>query len=317
MESGLGTIEEANFSRGVRFDDTNMSASASAARYVPGKGVLELTGSEPGFVAPHLRNDRLDLGATRIDVVLEGPRITATGRVGSTLRPQQAPAPGGRTAGPDRKAPSMLKSDQDVQVTADRLVYDGTASRAVYTGSALLWQATTKIRGTSITIDDATGNLAAEGGVATTTMVLQDGKNGEQVPALSSATASDLHYDESLRRATYTGNAHLTDPQGDLHASTIAVYLKPSGDEIERIEGHEHVQITLLETRRVATGDELTYFSADERYVVHGAPVTILDECGRRNEGLTLTFFRAVDRIILVGGPQNLTQTRSDGASCR
>jgi lipopolysaccharide export system protein LptA len=317
MGSGLGTIDEANFSRGVHFDEARMSASASAARYLPGESVLELRGSEPGFLAPHLRNDRLDLGATRIDVVLDGPRITATGKVASTLRPQTAAASGDTTKpGPERKAPSMLKSDQDVQVTADQLVYDSQASSAVYSGSASLWQTDTKIRGASIAIDDETGNLTADGGVTTTAMVFQT-KDGQKARVLSRATARNLHYEESLRRATYAGDAHLTDPQGDLKASTIALYLKPSGDEIERIEARQRVQITVFETRRVATGDELTYFSVDERYDVRGAPVTILDECGRKNEGLTLTFFRAVDRIILGGGPQNLTRTRSDGASCR
>ena len=34
----------------------------------------------------------------------------------------------------------------------------------------------------------------------------------------------------------------------------------------------------------------MTYTTADERYVVTGAPVTIVDECGRETTGKTLTF---------------------------
>jgi hypothetical protein len=47
----------------------------------------------------------------------------------------------------------------------------------------------------------------------------------------------------------------------------------------------------------------MTYFAADERYVMTGAPVTIVDECGRETSGGTLTFYKTVDRIVVDGGP--------------
>ena len=39
--------------------------------------------------------------------------------------------------------------------------------------------------------------------------------------------------------------------------------------------------VTLRGDGRKTTGQRLTYFSADQRYVVTGTPVTIVDACGR------------------------------------
>jgi lipopolysaccharide export system protein LptA len=54
----------------------------------------------------------------------------------------------------------------------------------------------------------------------------------------------------------------------------------------------------------------MTYFSADERYVVTGTPVTIVDQCGRDTTGRTLTFYKATDRIVVDGNEQFRTQTK-------
>ena len=57
----------------------------------------------------------------------------------------------------------------------------------------------------------------------------------------------------------------------------------------------------------------MTYTTADERYVVTGAPVTIVDECGRETTGKTLTFVKATDTIVVDGNEQIRTQTKGGG----
>ena len=75
-------------------------------------------------------------------------------------------------------------------------------------------------------------------------------------------------------------------------APKIELYLKPSGDELDRAEAYDERDAARARTaRRPAT--RLTYYGADERYVVTGTPVTIVDECGRETTGRTLTFFKA------------------------
>ena len=314
---GLSTIDEARFSKAVQFNDGGMTATAAAARYAVAKGALELSGSEPGALRPHVKNERLEVSAMRLDVNLDGPQVTAIDKVESTLRPAKEQPANTRTAKADPKVPSMLKGDQDVHVTAGKLFYDGRASNATYSQNAVLWQGETKIKGESITIDDKTGDLTATGGVTTNAMILQEGKDKKKERVLSKGAAKEFTYKESLRRATYAGDASLVDSEGDLKAATIHLFLKASGDEIDRVEADKGVVVTLVEKHRTATGDELKYFGEDERYEMKGQPVTIVDECGRKNTGLKLTFFRATDRILLDGNTRSLTQTKSDGSGCR
>lgn len=301
---GFGNIEDAHFTRGVRFVDGKMTATSADARYAITSSVLELTGSETAAPTPHIADDRMLVDATRIDLTLDGPIVKAVGSVKSVLQPNRADSKDST-----RRVPSMLKGDQPVNVTANELAYDGPASRAVYSGNALLWQGETSIKGKTITLDSATGDLSAVGPVTTSTMLLQEVRSGEKQRVSSVGTAKETFaYVDSLRRATYTGDAHITGPQGDLTSPRVELFLKPSGDELERAEAYDGV--TLRGDNRKTTGIRLTFYSADQRYLVTGAPVTILDECGRETTGRTLTFFRATDRIVVDGNEQIRTQTR-------
>ncbi|HUR35809.1 MAG TPA: LptA/OstA family protein [Vicinamibacterales bacterium] len=310
MAPGFGAIEAATFTRGVRFADGPMFATAAAARYAVKSGLLELTGSEPGSLSPHVVNEQIAVDATRIDIALDGPDLKATGTVKSVLQPAKA----GSAAKDPAKLPSMLKGDQPVNVTSEQLSYDGKASRATYTGAALLWQGETSIKGASITIDSRSGDLAATGPVTTAAMLQQDDGKGGKERVSSIGTAKDFAYVDGVRRATYTGDAHITGPQGDLTSPRIELFLKPSGDELDRAEAYDGV--TLRGDDRKTTGVRLTFFGADQRYLVTGAPVTIVDECGRETTGRTLTFFRATDRIVVDGNEQIRTQTRGNKSNC-
>lgn len=311
MAPGFGAIEEATFQRGVRFADGPIFATAAAAKYVLTRGVLELSGSEPGSLAPHVVNEQIAVDATRIDVTLDGPVVKATGAVKSELQAKKAGDPASKN---DAKLPAMLKTDRPVNVTADQLAYDGTQSRAVYTGNALLWQGETSIKGSSLTIDSKSGDLAAAGPVTTATMLLQDDGKGGKEKVSSIGTSKAFAYLDSLRRATYTGEAHITGPQGDLTSPRVELFLQASGDELDRAEAYDGV--TLRGDGRKTTGQRLTFFGADQRYLVTGAPVSIVDECGRETTGRTLTFFRATDRIVVDGNEQVRTQTRGSGSTC-
>jgi lipopolysaccharide export system protein LptA len=271
-------------------------------------------------VAPHVKNEQIAIDGASINITLEGPKITASGKVTSELQPAkkgQKPADG-KT---ETKLPSMLKQDQPVNVAADDLAYDGTVSRAVYWGAAQLFQADTTIRADTIVIDDKSGDLMANGSVGTTVTLEQVKKEQpkdlpkgapkvkERVPSVG--RADDFWYEEASHRATYVGGAHLSGPQGDMVADKIELYLKPSGDELERAEGYDRV--TLTETARKTTGNHVTYSAEDERYVVTGRPATVTDECGYPTAVITLTFQMATDTISVDGEKQFRTYTKGSG----
>ena len=76
------------------------------------------------------------------------------------------------------------------------------------------------------------------------------------------------------------------------------------------------MSVTLSEQGRKTIGNRLTYFGQDEKYVVTGTPLTIVDECGGETIGRTLTFFKAADRIVIDGSEQMRTRTQG-AAKCR
>jgi lipopolysaccharide assembly outer membrane protein LptD (OstA) len=266
---------------------------------------------------PHVDNDRIVVDAEAIDVTLEGPKVNARGNVRSEMKPPPKPKAGETS---DTKMPAMLKQDQSVFVKSNNLDYDGTASSALYSGAALLFQADTSIKADTISIDNKSGNLKASGNVNTASILEESGTAGardrgeakKRTPSI--ATAKDMTYDDDQRHMIYTGDAHMTGPQGDMTAARIDLFLKPSGDELERAEAYEN--LTLREQNRETKGAKLVYTTDTETYVITGAPVKVVDQCQRETVGRTLTFNKGADTVVVDGNSQIRTQTKGGNGKC-
>jgi LPS export ABC transporter protein LptC len=108
--------------------------------------------------------------------------------------------------------------------------------------------------------------------------------------------------------------AYLSGPQGELRAWKIEVLLTPDAGKADRMEAYDDV--TLRVEMKRASGDRLTYFAADERYVMTGsavAPVCVVDP-NRASTGKTLVFYRSADKVLVDGNEETRTQTKSGGA---
>ena len=97
-------------------------------------------------------------------------------------------------------------------------------------------------------------------------------------------------------------------------ASRIELYLKPSGDELERAEAYDN--LTLREQNRETKGAKLVYTTADDTYVITGTPVRIVDQCQRETIGRTLTFNKGADTVVVDGNSQIRTQTKGGNGKC-
>lgn len=314
---GMSSIDDARFQREVRFEDATMAAMSAAARYVLDKGTLELSGdaSQP---IPHADTQQISVDAAKISIALDGPVVSASGTapVKSVLKHQSDERKGGKDA---TRTPTLLKKDQDVFVTAKSLDYDGTKSKATYTGDVRLTQGDTSIKALTLVIDDTTGDLAATGESANpvvTSMVREEaGDNAKPERVRSDAKANDMTYEDASRKLTYTGGAHMYGAAGDMTAEQIELFLQPSGDEVDRVEAYK--KITMKEKNgRVTTGDRLTYTSAGELYVVLGTPVHVTEACGRVTTGTKLTLSKITDRIDVQSTDASRTQTVNANASC-
>lgn len=308
LKPAMAAFDSAVFYREARFDDAKVSGTAAVVKYVADEGTLALSGREVGSPRPHVYNDQITVDAATVDVTLAGPVLTAKGDVKSVLQPpkKSASADGARL-------PSMLKPDQAVSVTASNLTFDGEANKATYDGSAVLWQSDTSIKAGSITIDSTSGDLSASGSVVTTTLLDQtDKETKKKTRVRSTASAKSFAYDDKARRASYSGDVHFAQADNDLSASSVDLFLKSSGNELERAEASSAANgLVLREQGRRTTGAKMTYSAADERYDVTGAPVSITDQCGRVTSGRTVTFKKATETVEVDGNRRVRTQTKN------
>jgi len=312
LKPAMAAFDSATFSGAARFEDAKITGTASSVKYVADQGTLALSGSERASPRPHVFNEQIEVDANSIDVTLMGPILHAKGDVKSVVRPPKKKAGEGSA-----KLPSMLKQDQAVTVTADALDYDGDATQATYDGHAQLWQSETSIKGDSIVLDNKTGNLSASGSVHTATILEQVDKDKKKRRVPSAATAQMFTYDDKARRAHYEGDVHFSQAENDLAGTTVDLYLKPEGNELDHAEAFDGSNnLVLREQGRRTTGSKLTYSTTDERYDVSGGPVTVTDQCGRVTTGRTLTFRKATDTIEVDGNRRVRTQTKN-GSKCQ
>jgi lipopolysaccharide export system protein LptA len=225
------------------------------------------------------------------------------------------------------KVPSMLKQNEPVNVKSNRLDYDGASSLATYEGNARLWQDDTEIKADKIVVEDKTGNLHATTNV-TSNMVLTEAddkppagkppaaKPGAAKPAEVKSTvtvAEDLLYEDAKHRATYTGHAHMSGPDGDVTADKIELFLAEQGGQLERAEADGNV-VSRQETRR-AYGKHLTYSAKDALYTMTGSPAKIYEQTPtncRITEGTTLVFDRSLNTSTASGNSTAGQRTRSE-----
>jgi lipopolysaccharide transport protein LptA len=317
---GLGAIQRAEFSGNVHIKDgTEVTAEAPHAVYFLDLDRMDLSpgdGSQPGR-PPHVSDGRVSVDARTISLTLGTRVLSAETRVRSSMRPEPkagVPAAGAapKAGATPAKVSSMLKQDEPVNVTSNRLGYDGAAGHATYSGNARLWQGDTSIDADTIVIDDKTGNLEARGGVRTMMQLGEvDAKTGKTRTTATSGTADTFLYEEEKRLATYTTSAHIVGAERDVTGDRIELFLEEKDNELERAEAYGQVEVK--ETGRTATGNRLTYTAAAEEYFMTGAPVIVIQksaaEC-KKTTASSVKFRKAIETVNAGGvGALPLTTT--------
>jgi len=270
---GFGDVEQANFHTNVRFTDgTQTTADSPSAIYQIAQDRLDLS-PEPGDTGrgPHVTDGRISVEARTIQMTLGTQVMKADTNVRSVMLAQAKGKDGAV------KVPSMMKQDKPVNVKSNRLNYDGSKSIAIYEGNSRLWQEGDEgavIQADKIVLEDKTGNLRATTKVSTSMMLTQaSAPKTTAKPEPTLTTADELIYDDAKHRATYTGSAHMSGPDGDVTADKIDLYLAEQGGELERAEADGNV--VSREEQRRAYGTHLTYLAKEGDYTMVGAPVKV------------------------------------------
>jgi len=306
-------VADASFMGRVTFDEQGLTARGAEADYSPMKGTLHLSGTDGGG-GPRVSDEQITIDAASIDLAFEGRKMTAEGRVRTTLRSARQ-KPGTRRTRDERdsRMPGLLKQEEPVTINADALDYGGTGGRVVYTGGAILSQgADTVIRGHVITIDQETGNLSAAGTARSWLVV--DGESSE-------GTADEIRYDDAKRLIAYSktapGVARVKGSQGDLRAGRIDITLEPQGSRVKTLQASTTVSIDLA--ARSMTGSHLEYEPAEERYTMRGGPgkpVSVNDRTPgacRQLSGMRVVFYKSTENIFIDGEEKVRTKAGSGG----
>jgi len=306
LNPSTGGLDEARFGGGVRFEDGALVAQSGEATYRLGGNGLDLRGKN-GAADPFVNDETIRVDAEAIDLTLAPRKMVAKGKVRSVLQPAK-----GRPGEAAARRPGLLDDSDPVNVIAGELTYDEASRRGVYAGQSRLWQGETVIQAEKITLDEARGDLTAEGGVITTLALASESSSAKAPPTL--LRGGTFTYRDETRRAIYDTSAQMNGEQGNLHADHIELLLAQGENRLDRLDAKGSVDVAL--DKRKASGATLVYRPADERYEISGAPGRFVDECNE-SAGKTLTFFRSSDRVIIDGNEEVRTETRGGKCAAR
>jgi lipopolysaccharide export system protein LptA len=298
-----------------------MQAWANSARYTPADQMLVLSGD------PRVANGGMATTANTIRINRATGDALAQENVKSTYS-ELKEQPGG----------ALLASSSPIHVTAQSMTARNASGIAVYTGNARLWQDANLIEAPSIQFDRDRRSVTAQGTPLqpVQTILVQASKanaDAEKIGAKRSkgdsfsastpisVSAVKLTYVDSERRIHYEGGVVAQSADFTASAKTVDAYLLPrsQASNIERLAAPGQLDrmvaqddVVIQQPKRRAQGQKLVYTAADDRFVLTGGPPSIFDAEQGKITGVSLTFFRRDDRVLVEGGASNpvVTQTR-------
>ncbi len=306
--------------------DKQTKASADRARYTPNDQILTLTGK------PRVTQGSMTTTATTIRIYRSTNEAYADGDVKSAYTQLQEQPEG-----------ALLASASPIHVTADGMVAHGKPAVAVYTGDARLWQDANIIEAPSIEFDRECRCVTAEGTskrpVSTTIVQLEKAESEKSQPETASGrnsahkkpppsspvflTGTRLTYADAERKVHYEGGVSAKGADFTASAKAMDLYLKPRSDavknpnagasapaQLDRIVAQGDVIVQ--QPSRRALGQTLIYEAVPDKFTLTGGPPSIFDAERGKITGVSLTFFRRDDRVLVEGVANTpvITQTR-------
>jgi lipopolysaccharide export system protein LptA len=306
--------------------DKRMQAWANSARYTPSDQMLLLTGD------PRVANGGMATTATTIRINRATGDALAQGDVKSTYSELKEQPDG-----------ALLASSSPIHITAHTMTARGKPGVATYSEHARLWQDANVIEAQAIEFDRNRRSVTAQGTPAQPVQTIlfqaekaqaerpqtdkaQHGKTARQAgsPAASSpisVTASKLTYADAERRVHYEDGVVAQGPGFTASATTVDAFLLPRSQtsnnrsfagpgQLDRMIAQGNVVIR--QPKRRAEGERLVYTAAADKFVLTGGPPSIFDAEQGKITGVSLTFFRGDDRVLVEGEANTpvVTQTR-------
>ena len=222
---------------------------------------------------------------------------------------------------------ALLASSSPIHVTARTMTAHSNPGVALYAGNARLWQDANIIEAPSIQFDRDRRFVTAQGTPAKPVQTILDPDTRSRSAKSESAegarrvhrrgksspiaiTASKLTYADSERRVHYEGGVVAKGADFTAHAKTADAFLLPRSQtssnqsfagpgQLDRMVAEGTVVIQ--QPNRRAEGQKLVYTAAEDKFVLTGGPPSIFDAEQGKITGVSLTFFRRDDRVLVEG----------------
>ena len=246
-----------------------------------------------------------DSGSTTADRILlnqSSGDYVAEGHVSSSRRPDQKP--GGKSQS------GLMSGDDPVQATAERMTSARQNTQIRYDGNAVMWQGANRVKADTIDIDREASRLVATGKVETQ-FVEKPKEGAEGKPArtggLTVVRSAGLVYTDSDRLAYYTGGVLLIRPSTRVKSMELRATLAEAGSDssIERALADGKVEIVQTQPDRTRTGnsEHADYVVSEEKIVLRGGAPVLTDSRKGITHGEELTYFSGDDRLLVNGAP--------------
>jgi lipopolysaccharide export system protein LptA len=298
-----GGIESIVQQGSVAYSDSELQAWANRARYTPADQMLALTGS------PRIADRGMTTTATTMRMNRATGEATAEGNVKTTYSDVREQPDG-----------ALLASSSPIHVTAAKMTARNGPSVAQYTDNVRLWQDANVVEAPSIEFDrDHRSILAEGGGKPVSTVLVQVDKKGNVTPV--TITAARLTYTDDQHRAHFEGDVVVHGADATITSKKMDAFLLPrsqvSGTESLKAQGRldrmiAEGNVVVQEPSRRAIGEKLVYTAAKDEFVLTGGSPSIFDAEHGKITGVSLTFYKRDDRVLVEGRETSpaVTQTR-------
>jgi lipopolysaccharide export system protein LptA len=282
------------------YTDAARKAWADQGFYTVASQMLMLTGS------PRIVGDAMSASAQTLRLNRATGDVVAEGDVKTTYVDMKSQPDG-----------ALLASSSPIHVTAEKMTVHKTPSVAFFTGNARLWQDANVVQASSIEFDRDRRFVSAAGSssIPVSTVLMQSGKNGKVTPV--TIKSSKLQYIDKERQIHFDSGVTAEGSELKLTANRMDVLLAARNQKqtekddakdlaqpgkIEQIVASGDVLIT--EADRRAMGGQLVYTTADDKFVLSGNSPSIFSAEHGKITGVSLTFFRHDDRVLVEGSTQ-------------
>ncbi len=290
--------------------DKRMQAWANNARYTPADQMLLLMGN------PRVANGGMETTAKTVRINRGTGDAWAEGEVKSTYSDLKE-LPNG----------ALLASASPIHVTAKSMTASRNPGVALYSGSVRLWQDANVIEAPSIQFDRTRRSVTAQGTSVqpVQTILVQQEKDGNtaaqdgnkslgksQVSKSTpiAITAAKLTYADAERKIHYEGGVFAKSSDFTASAKSADAFLlsRSQTSNSKGLRGPGQLDrmvaegdIVVQEPKRRAEGQKLVYTAAEDKFVLTGGPPSIFDAEQGKITGVSLTFFRRDDRVLVEG----------------